>query len=174
MKVSDFDVENVSKEFSFQYGHRVEESGYNYMIMRNYINLSFSYMTFVIKELFDSSGYVMDNYLFDLEGYDFILDKQTIFTQDHQLVTQDYEKLQFILKNYEQIDPILIESLHFANSDKKLPLHISVKSQNHRMVNLILKYMSKINFAAVTHIKDIFSDLINYQGFEHYLQECPF
>lgn len=53
MQVTDFDTENVSKEFSFYYGHRVEEKGFNYLIMRNYINLSYSYMTFVIKELFD-------------------------------------------------------------------------------------------------------------------------
>lgn len=119
------------------------------MIMRNYINLSFSYMTFVIKELFDHQGYVMENYLFDLEGYDFVLDKETLFTKDETLVTQDYEKLQFILRNYDKIDPVLMESLHFMNSDKDLPLHISVRSNNHRMVNLLLKHMAKINYSAV-------------------------
>ena len=35
----------------------------------------------------------MDNYLFDLEGYDFILDKETLFTKDETLVKEDYEKL---------------------------------------------------------------------------------
>ena len=162
MIVKDFDIENVNKEFTFHYGHRIEEEGFNYLIMRNYINLSYSYMTFVIKEFFDKQGYIMDNYLFDLEGYDFILDRETLFTEDETLVTQDFEKLQFILKNYEQIDPILIESLHFMNDKRELPLHISVKSNNHRMVNLLLKYMSKINYAAVRQIKDIFSELINY------------
>ena len=149
MKVTDFDTENVKKEFTFHYGHRMEEEGFNYLIMRNYINLSYSYMTFVIKEIFDKHGYVMDNYLFDLEGYDFILDKETLFTKDETLVTQDFEKLQFILKNYESIDHNLIESLHFMNCENRLPLHISVKSNNHRMVNLLLKYMAKINYAAV-------------------------
>ena len=82
MKQVDFDTENVSKEFSFYYGHRVEEEGFNYLIMRNFINLSYSYMTFVIKELFDKQGYVMDDYLFDLEGYDFILDSETLFLKE--------------------------------------------------------------------------------------------
>lgn len=92
----------------------------------------------------------MDDYLFDLEGYDFILDNETLFLKDRSLVTQDFEKLQFILKNYEHEDLNLIESLHFMNEKRQLPLHISVKSNNHRMVNLILKYMSKINYAAVS------------------------
>jgi len=42
------------------------------------------------------------------------------------------------------------------------------------MVNLVLKYMAKINYAAVKQIRNIFAPLINYQGFEHYLEECPF
>lgn len=33
------------------------------------------------------------------------------------------------------------------------------------MVNLILFYMSKIDYAAVDLIKDIFKDLINIQNF---------
>jgi len=113
LKVSDFDTENV--QFKFQYGHRVEETGYNFILFRNYINLSFSYMTFVIKEHFDKSGYVMTNYLFDVEGYDFILDKESLFTKDETLVTQDFEKLRFILENYQEIDPVYLESLHFMN-----------------------------------------------------------
>ena len=42
------------------------------------------------------------------------------------------------------------------------------------MVNLILAYMSKIEFAAVKLIKDIFKDLINIQNFIEYLGSIPF
>ena len=42
------------------------------------------------------------------------------------------------------------------------------------MVNVILKYMSEINYAAAHHIQDIFSELINYQEFVGYLEELPF
>ena len=38
-------------------------------------------MTFVIKDNFDKVGFNMDDYLFDPEGYDWILGKNTIFTQ---------------------------------------------------------------------------------------------
>ena len=62
--------------------------------------MSFSYMTFVIKDNFDRCGYIMDDFLFDVEGYDFVLFKNTIFTQEH-LITQQFEKLHFILENYQ-------------------------------------------------------------------------
>lgn len=42
------------------------------------------------------------------------------------------------------------------------------------MVNLILNYMSKIEFAAVKLIKDIFKDLLNIQNFIPYLNAVPF
>ena len=38
--------------------------------------MSFSYMTFVIKE--ERTGHNMDDFLFDVEGYDFVFFKKTI------------------------------------------------------------------------------------------------
>ena len=87
---------------------------HNWVIFRNFINLSFSYMTFVIKDNFDKLGYVVNDYVFDVEGYDYILNKNNIFTEG-SLVSQQYEKLSFILKNYQEIDPNLLEQLHYKN-----------------------------------------------------------
>lgn len=84
-KISDFDTENC--KFGFQYGCRVDDTSHNWVIFRNFINLSFSYMTFVIKENFDKLGYVLNDYLFDVEGYDYILNRNTMFTEG-TLVTQ--------------------------------------------------------------------------------------
>jgi len=112
LRVGDFNRENI--KFGFQYGHRVETDSHNWIIFRNFINLSFSYMTFVIKENFDKQGYIMEDYLFDIEGYDYVLHKNTMFTQNKGfLVTRDFEKLSFILKSYEKLDPNLLESLHY-------------------------------------------------------------
>jgi len=38
-------------------------------------------MTFVIKENFDKNSFAMTDYLFDLEGYDYILNRNSIFTE---------------------------------------------------------------------------------------------
>ena len=53
---------------------------HNWMIFRNFISLSFSYMTFVIKENFDKKSYIIRDYAFDIEGYDYILNRNNIFT----------------------------------------------------------------------------------------------
>ena len=156
-KMTDF----TEPRFGFQYGHRVEDSSHNWMIFRNFISMSFSYMTFVIKDNFDKCGYVMDNFLFDVEGYDFVLYKNTIFTEGN-LVTQQFEKLNFILKSYYELDPALLEQLHYPNRKGETPLHLALKAKNNRMVNLILTYMSKIDFSAVELIANIYKDLINY------------
>jgi hypothetical protein len=37
-------------------------------------------MTFVIKDFVDTNGYMDENYSFDLEGNDFILERSSIFT----------------------------------------------------------------------------------------------
>jgi hypothetical protein len=56
-------------------------------------------MTFVIKENFDKNSFAMEDFLFDIEGYDYVLNRNTLFTEGN-LVKQDYEKLNFILKHY--------------------------------------------------------------------------
>ena len=49
--IKDFSMVNCS--FKCNYGHRMEVQSHNFVIFRNVINLSFSYMTFVIKDRCD-------------------------------------------------------------------------------------------------------------------------
>ena len=58
----------------------MEPDTHNWLIFRNYINMSFSYMTFVIKDNFEKNGNLLEDYVFDIEGYDFILYRNTFFT----------------------------------------------------------------------------------------------
>lgn len=148
-KVSDFNFENCT--FRINYGVRLENKTRNWVILRNFINLSFSYMTFVIKENFEAMGYVLDDFVFDIEGYDYILNGNNLFTEG-DLVKNQYEKMQYILNSYKEVDPALLESLHFVNSDGKLPLHIAIEANNNRMVNLIIESMAKIDFTAFRQV----------------------
>ena len=77
MKVSDF----IEPQFGFGNGYRVDSEMHNFILMRNYINLSFSYMTFVIQKNYDEGGYISNDFLFDPEGYDYILRRNTVFTE---------------------------------------------------------------------------------------------
>jgi len=83
-----------------------------YAVFRNMICLSLSYMTLVIKDHFDKNGCVQEDYQFDLEGFDYILFRNSIFTNG-DLVKYQYEKLHTILKNYARIDVNLLEVLYY-------------------------------------------------------------
>ena len=132
--------------------------------MRNYVNLSFCYMTFIIKTNYDNGGYVNDKFEFDVEGYDYILNQNTVFTEG-TLAINDYEKLSFILSKYEKIDEVLLEQLFYRNKKGKTPLHIAVSVNNTRIINLLLDSMSRMKNSGISVIKDIFQDLIDYSKF---------
>ena len=93
LKCYDFDINDFEvPKFDFSTGNRVETNTHNWMVFRNFINLSFSYMTFVVKDNV-AENYLQPDFLFDIEGYDFIYNRETVFTDDRNLVTLNYEKL---------------------------------------------------------------------------------
>ena len=141
-------------------------------------------MTFVIKEQVESIGFNNEDYLFDIEGYNYIFERNSIFTIG-DLIKQNYEKLSYILKNFIKIDSILLESLNYQaaiaedfgdimnfkfkkNDEKnklKSPLHLAVKAKNTRIINLLLFYMSKLELKNDYVMRNLFKQLIKYQGF---------
>ena len=102
----------ANNAFEFQYGHRVDVNTHNFIVFRNFLNLSFSYMTFVIKSNFDEAGFHLDDYHFDLEGYDYVINRNNIFTQG-TMIQHDFNKTRFILQNYEKLDVNLLETLNY-------------------------------------------------------------
>lgn len=50
--------------------------------------------------------------MFDTEQYNFIINRYTCFTCDN-FVGNDYEKLSFILQKMQQVDPVLLQQLHY-------------------------------------------------------------
>lgn len=47
------------------------------------VNLGFSYMTFVIQEKFENNNLAPENLRFDIECFDYILNRNTYFTEDN-------------------------------------------------------------------------------------------
>jgi len=80
------------------------------MYLRDFISLPYSYMTFVIimKILEESDSHINDDYLFDLEQYNFIINRKTALSLDSAVVN-DHDKLGYILKSLEAIDPVLLQ-----------------------------------------------------------------
>lgn len=54
----------------------------------------------------------MDDYGFDVEQYNFNINRRTFLTCDN-FVSKNHEKLQSVLKSLEKQDPILLEQLHY-------------------------------------------------------------
>ena len=51
-------------------------------------------MTFVIKDNFDKNSYAMSDNEFDIEGYDYVLNNNTIFTENNgAILNQDFQKM---------------------------------------------------------------------------------
>ena len=69
-------------------------------------------MTFVIKKQVEIHGFAHEDWLFDIEGYNYIIERNSIFTRG-DLIKQNYDKLSYILRNFMQIDSVLLESLNY-------------------------------------------------------------
>ena len=116
--------------------------------------------------------------MFDLEQYNYVINRRTALT-DGKIVQEDHELLAFILKNFEQINPDLLEQIqyyHLAGSESKpeTPLHLAFRSRNNRSVKILLQYMAKVPFNASSTYKDILKELIDFTGFTDYLWELEF
>ena len=116
-----YDVKKVKKSdgnyFKYHKGHRMDYKNHNWILFNEFISLSFSYMTLVIRDRQQKSEGVLENqfendFIFDPEQYNFIINRHTCFTCDN-FVGSDYDKLQFILKSMKKVDPVLLEQLHY-------------------------------------------------------------
>jgi len=90
-----------------------------------------------------------ENYLFDVEQYNFIINRKTCFTCD-DFVADDYEKLQFVLGNLETLDPFLLEQLHYyylerdqSNRPEEVPDVGMTNDMNEPMIPLFQEGFSK-------------------------------
>jgi hypothetical protein len=91
--------------------------------MKQYVDMSFSYMTFVIQEKIisietgDIGEDILLNQGFDVEAFNYILDKDNCFV-DGSLAKANFLKLQQIFKSIKEVDPVYLELLHYSREDK--------------------------------------------------------
>jgi len=179
--------------FDYYKGHRFDNKNHIWILFNEYLSLSFSFMTLVIRDRSQSDlSYHDENFLFDPEQFTFIINRKNCFTCDN-FVGEDYEKLQFVLRKFNENDPVLLEQLHYfyeidmdkdddpdddgskkQKMKKITPLHLALRMGNNRSINIILKYMAKISYNASDTIKDILPQLLEYKEFLCYMDELPF
>lgn len=81
------------------------------MMLREYISLSFCYMTFVIGAKIERNDSKEKTY-FDVEPYNYIFNRSTSFL-DGDFVKKNYKQLKRVLKHYKQIDIDLLDLLTY-------------------------------------------------------------
>ena len=112
-KINNVGIKKHNSYFDYYKGHRVDEVNHNWILFNEYISLSFSFMTFVIRGRGqDQMTYLAEDYVFDQEEYDFIINRKTCFTCD-SFVGNDFEKLSYVLGKMKELNPILLQQLHY-------------------------------------------------------------
>ena len=69
-------------------------------------------MTFVLKNNIEKGIVDYRDTIFDKESYNYIFNKSTAFL-DSDFVEKDFNHLQWILENFEAINPDLLEQLNY-------------------------------------------------------------
>jgi hypothetical protein len=118
--VTAFDYEGAIKRFnarksrlSVHKGHRVDGKNHNWLVFDEYISLSFSYMSFVIKDKIEKECPNLGKH-FDPEPYNYIYNRSTSFI-DGNFVSNDHTQLNYVLEELEKIDPNSLEIINYTN-----------------------------------------------------------
>ena len=99
-------------------GHRFDTLNHNWLILQEYLSLSFSYMTFVIKESIELVGADYNEDIFDHEPYNYLFNRRTAF-MDGNFVRNDHNLLSNILTRMYDVDPGYIEQLNYLENVRK-------------------------------------------------------
>ena len=70
-------------------------------------------MTFVILDKIEKKDLMQNGNVFDVTPYNYILNRKSAFL-DGEFVKNDHQMLQDVLKNFELIDPELLEILDYS------------------------------------------------------------
>lgn len=51
----------------------------------------------------------------------------------------------------------------------KTPLHIAVKQNNNKSINILLKYMARMDYCNMSTFKDVWIDILDYKSFTDFI-----
>ena len=83
------------------------------MIIREFLILPFSYMTFVIKEKIELDDPLQKGNIFDPEPFNYIFNRSSCFIHSLEIIN-DPNMLEYILENFEKTDPMFLELLLYT------------------------------------------------------------
>jgi len=157
----------------------------------NYFSLSYSYMSFVAKDMIERGHPSLADNEFDFTPYNYLFNLRTSFTDGTACLHID--TLKEILDKFAEYGPEMLSILTYTrpiskefresndgeDSDELIieadsALHLALTNLHALNVDLILEKMSIANSDdqvkdASKHFRDIFHELVDYQNFKMYL-----
>ena len=210
LSVSSFDRSNWNEEMSqlnlnkqqfkiqqmmSKQGHRLDETKHKWILIREHLSLSFSYMSFAIQTDFSkqldsqSISYIslskrkLSRSQLDLEPINYIYDNSTWFMSylaQYKFSSSSHGEIQLhsILERIEKQDPVALNLLFYTTvKDNKVisPIHLAISINNKRMVDILLEFLGKIsNIDKNQYFYDLFPSLCKFESFYLYLDKMPY
>jgi hypothetical protein len=101
-----FDQENIDDQvesgiFGISKGSRFDHKNHHWLLFDDYLSLSFSYMSFVIKDKLERcDGFISTN-RFDIEAYNYLFNRRTSF-MDSEFTRNDTDEMPRVLENLKK------------------------------------------------------------------------
>ena len=146
------------------------------MIINEFISLSFSFMTLVIRDKHQNMVEKGTNkYLLDVEQFNFNINKRSFLNCDNFVAfnhVQLGQSLAFIKNKFPHLMELVDYYYINEKGDKITPLHLAIN--NNRSVNILLEYMGHVGGKGVGNFSDILPDLVEKKMFSKYFRELMF
>lgn len=119
-------------------------------------------MCFVIQEeLSKGNSFQNDDFIFDADQYNYLINKRVALS--NKSLINNPQQLEYVLQQFEEIDPIFLDQLQYFYTvskekegktiEKKITvLHIALGLDNSKSINMILKYLSKLDYSSFDNI----------------------
>ena len=94
---------------------------HNWILFNEYLTLSFSFMTLVIRDQTQNNTLQQTEFekgAFDKEEFNFIINRRTCFTCD-SFVSENYDQLKYVLNQLYKLDPVLLQQLNYYYIDRE-------------------------------------------------------
>ena len=113
LKTFDLDEEVIASpvnRLSKYTGHRLDGKNWNWFVIKQFISLPFSYISFVIKDKIEKKDKYQVGNIFDVTPFNYIYNKKSCFL-DSDIVYSNSHYLQNVLENLKQMDVTYLDLL---------------------------------------------------------------
>lgn len=145
-KYGEDEQDRHQNQFGYEYGYRFDGANHNWVIMNSYLNMSQSFMCFVIQDKIKNFDNETTKDEFDSTAFNYIFNKSTAFISLTFLLDNHF-LLEEVLENMHQDNPNLLELIKYANVFKDgekivwtSPLHRSLSNGLNRQTDALLRY----------------------------------